>query len=152
MVMFVYRNDARNAGSSAGGTDAAGSAGWNAATGPCCSDDCSSNHRTAGSCSATTCTWSVTLNMSLWYNNSVMSLLSVRHAMTIFFWLSARSRSLTTISAVLFFTLISPQPPSSEKHSLSHPPNHRATVFFSFLLLVFPSFFLPSWHIHLIFL
>ena len=40
-----------------------------------------------------------------------------------FFWLSARSRSLTTISTVLFSTLICPQPPSSEKHSPSHPPN-----------------------------
>ena len=62
----------------------------------------------------------------------------------IFFRLSARSRSLTTISTVLFSTLICPQPPSSEKHSPSHPPNRRATVFFSFLLLIFPSFFLQK--------
>jgi len=41
-----------------------------------------------------------------------------------FFWLSARSRSLTTISTVLFSTLICPQPPSSEKHS----PSHRQIV------------------------
>ena len=61
-----------------------------------------------------------------------------------FFWLSAESRSLTTISTVLFSTLICPQPSSSEKHSPSHSPNRRATVFFSFLLLVFPSFFLQK--------
>jgi len=37
-----------------------------------------------------------------------------------------------------------PQPPSSEKYSPSHQPNFRASVFFSFLLLVFPSFFLQK--------
>jgi len=58
-------------------------------------------------------------------------------------WLSAESRSLTTIFAV-FSTLIYPQPPSSEKHNPSHQPKRRATVFFSFLLLVFPSFFLQK--------
>ena len=61
-----------------------------------------------------------------------------------FFRLSAKSRSLTTISTVLFSTLICPQPPSSEKRSPSHPPNRWATVFFSFLLLIFPSFFLQK--------
>ena len=59
-------------------------------------------------------------------------------------WLSAESRSLTTIFTVLLSTLICPQPPSSEKHNPSHQPNRRATVFFSFLLLVFPSFFLQK--------
>jgi len=43
---------------------------------------------------------------------------------------------LTTIFTVLLSTLICPQPPSSEKHNPSHQPNRRATVLFSFLLLV----------------
>jgi len=59
-------------------------------------------------------------------------------------WLSAESRSLTTVFTVLLSTLICPQPPSSEKHNPSHQPNRQATVFFSFLLLVFPSFFLQK--------
>jgi len=61
---------------------------------------------------------------------------SVLSFLTLLPWLSARSRSLTTIFTVLLSTLICPQPPSSEKHSPSHTPNRRATVFFSFLLLV----------------
>jgi len=64
--MVVCRNDAGHARSSAGGTDEASSAGWNAAASARCVDDGSTNHWTAGGCcSSPACTWSVTLDMSL---------------------------------------------------------------------------------------